>query len=489
MQLQPGAQIGDYNIVEKIGEGGMSWVYLAEHNKYRTQVVVKQLREYFASDQHLVDRFAQGAQIMLQLRHPHLAKVLDYIERDGDYFMVEEYLSGGSLADLLAKGESFSEEEAMRWCRDALYAIDYTHQNRIVHRDLKPGNLMLNEKREVKVTDFGIAKAFDGPRLTKTGTDMGTPYYMSPEQIRSPYRVDHLTDVYSMGVVLYELLTGAVPFDGDTDFDIKDKVIREPSPSPRQRKADISRDAERIVLKAMQKRPRDRFGGCAEFALEIDRCLPDKSHEPTPFWTQCRNTLETLKSGRAGAAVLTLAAVVAGLLFLFWRPTIDVLATKTTVTAGEPVRLEWNAHNAEKVHIEPEIGDVALKGSRDVKPSKSVTYVATAIGRWRTASEGVTITVVPAEKGIVELSPIPWARVVSIHRADGGTADTSVILPVETPVRIELRPGHYLIGLKSDDGQEQEISLNVTAGNTIRWNKPIGGFNVEKTVNEMLKIH
>src|SRR5262245_21546169 len=163
--MEPGEQIGDYIIVEKIGEGGMSIVYLAEHKSNRTQVVVKQLREELAFDKQLVDHFVQGAQIMQQLRHPHLARVFDYIEHDGNYFMVEEYLPGGSLSDLLTKGVHFSQEEALRWCRDALHAVNYAHQNGIVHRDLKPGNLMLNEKREIKVTDFGIANVFGGPRL------------------------------------------------------------------------------------------------------------------------------------------------------------------------------------------------------------------------------------------------------------------------------------------------------------------------------------
>ena len=491
MPLQSGEQIGDYTIVNKIGEGGMCCVYLAEHNKDRTQVVVKQLHEHYAFDPQLVERFAQGARIMLQLRHPHLAKVLDYIERDGDYLMVEEYLSGGSLADLLVKEEPFSEQEAMRWCRDALLAIDYTHQNRVVHRDLKPGNLMLNEEREVKVTDFGIAKAFAGPRLTKTGTEMGTSYYMSPEQIRSPHHVDHLTDVYSMGVVLYELLTRAVPFDGDTDFEIKDKVVRQPPPPPRQRKADISREAERIVLKAMQKRPGDRFGGCAEFALEIERCLPDIRPEPASFWTTSRKALQRIfNDKKVWVAVPLTLAVLAGPLFLFLRPTIDFRASKTSLNAGESTRLEWDAQNANTVHIEPGVGDVELIGSRDVKPSSSVTYLATAIGRWRTVSETVHITVEAAtDKTGVELNPIPWAYLVSIQTKDGKAADVGLKLPALTPLRIELRPGDYLIRLKDPKGQEQNVTLSVKPGNAVRWDKPIGGFNAEQTVNDVLKIH
>jgi serine/threonine protein kinase len=484
VRLQPGAQIGDYTIVEKIGEGGMSWVYLAEHNESRTKVVVKQLKTHLTFDQQLVDRFVQGAQIMLQLRHPHLARVLDFIERDGNYLMLEEYLSGGSLADLLDKGDSFSEQEAMRWCRDALFAINYTHENRIVHRDLKPGNLMLNEKGELKVTDFGIAKAFDLARKTRADASLGTLWYMSPEQIRSPHKVDHLTDVYAMGVVLYELLTRKVPFDGDSDYDIKDKVIRQPVPSPRELRPDISREAERIVLKAMQKRPGDRFGGCAEFAIEIDRCL---SGERSILWEALQRIF---KNKWAWAAVPLTLAVVTGLLFLFTAPTIDFKAEKSTVKLGESTQLKWNAQHADKVRIEPDLGEVAKAGSRTVRPTTSLTYLAIAIGRWRTVSERVHITVEAAtEKTGVELNPIPWAYVVSIKTTDGKAADINLNLPVPTPLRIELRPGDYLIRLKLPEGQEQNVPLSVKPGNTVRWDKPIGTFDVEQTVNDLLKMH
>ena len=321
--MEPGEQVGDYIIIRQIGEGGMSVVYLAEHKDHGTQAVVKRLRQQLALNEQLVKYFVQGARIMHELRHPHLAAVYDYIEQGDRYFMVEEYLSGGSLADLLDKGEAISQEEALRWCRDALRAVDYAHQSGIVHRDLKPGNLMLNQEREVKVTDFGIARVFGGPRLTKTGDEKGTPLYMSPEQIRTPDKVDHSTDVYSMGVVLYELLTRRLPFDGDSEFDIKQAVVREPPPPPRQLNRNISREAERIVLKALQKRPENRFSGCGEFALDIDRCLSSRkaARPSTPRGVSSRenrppvwNPLKWIKAHpriTAGLSLLLLALILA----------------------------------------------------------------------------------------------------------------------------------------------------------------------------------
>ena len=385
--MEPGEQIGDYIIIRQIGEGGMSVVYLAEHKEHRTQAVVKHLRQQLALSEQLVKYFVQGARIMHELRHPHLAAVFDYVE-DGDrYFMVEEYLSGGSLADLLDKGEPISEAEALRWCRDALRAVDYAHQSGIVHRDLKPGNLMLNQKREVKVTDFGIARVFGGPRLTKTGDEKGTPLYMSPEQIRTPDKVDHLTDVYSMGVVLYELLTRRLPFDGESEFDVKQAVVLNPPAPPRQLNRSISREVDRIVMKAMEKRPENRFSGCGEFALHIDRHLSSSGS------SSLRNVLDRIKQhGRvaAGLIVLLLAALLAPRVIDFVRrqpdgggvgpPVVELLANPQKIPSGQAVTIEWKAQKADKVRIEPDLGDVPVNGSRTIYPTKSASYVITATG-------------------------------------------------------------------------------------------------------------
>jgi uncharacterized cupredoxin-like copper-binding protein len=393
----------------------MSVVYLAEHKDHGTLAVVKRLRQQLALNEQLVKYFVQGARIMHELRHPHLAAVYDYIEQGDRYFMVEEYLSGGSLADLLDKKEPISQEEALRWCRDALRAVDYAHQSGIVHRDLKPGNLMLNQERQVKVTDFGIARVFGGPRLTKTGDEKGTPLYMSPEQIRTPDKVDHLTDVYSMGVVLYELLTRRLPFDGDSEFDIKQAVVREPPAPPRQLNRSISREAERIVLKAMQKRPENRFSGCGEFALDIDRCLSLRktpkgsttkrvSNRETspPAW----NPLQWVQAHpgiTAGVSLLLLALILAPFIkqFVVQRPPENLIAAPTIefganplkVAPGQEATLEWKVDHAHAVRIEPGIGEVPAAGSRRVSPTRSVTYVLTATGPGGTVSKGIDVAV------------------------------------------------------------------------------------------------
>jgi serine/threonine protein kinase len=482
--MEPGEHVGDYIIVRQIGEGGMSVVYLAEHKVHGTVAVVKRLRQQLALNEQLVKYFVQGARIMHELRHPHLAAVYDYIEQGDRYFMVEEYLSGGSLADLLDKGEAISQEEALRWCRDALRAVDYAHQSGIIHRDLKPGNLMLNQERQVKVTDFGIARVFGGPRLTKTGDEKGTPLYMSPEQIRTPDKVDHLTDVYSMGVVLYELLTRRLPFEGDSEFDIKQAVVREPPAPPRQLNRTISREAERIVLKALQKRPENRFSGCGEFALDIDRCL-SRTKVPTPTTGATRDRPisqprphqeESTRSWNpwgwiqahpgiaVGLSILLLALILAPFIkqFLSQRPrdnvipapTIEFGANPLKIAPGQEATLEWKVDHARTVRIEPGIGEVPPTGSRTVSPTASVSYLLTATGPGGTTSKGIDLAV-----GSVS-GPIPAIEFTATPSKIKAGEAVKLVWKVQDAATVRIDP--EIGDVAADDSREVFPSAPVT---------------------------
>ena len=341
--MRPGEDIDDYTIVSKIGEGGMSVVYVAEHVTDGTRVVVKELKEEYQFDRQLVGRFRREADILQKLRHPHLARVFGCLERDGKNYMIQEYLSGGSLADLLRDRKSYTEMEALVWCRDALRAMNYAHENGIVHRDLKPSNLMLDERRQVRVIDFGIARTFGETRLTRAGDgSMGTVEYMSPEQILSPDKVDHLTDVYSMGVVLYELLSGAVPFDGDTPFAVQEKITRQTARPLRQfgrgispmksSSAGIDAKLAKIVFRAIDKSPHRRFGGCAEFALHLDRRIKK------PPLSLGRRAWEV--SRVSAAAVYNRRLLVSGLMAVI----VLVLIWRVSASSARGIRLLAEAH-------------------------------------------------------------------------------------------------------------------------------------------------
>lgn len=341
--MRPGERIDDYTIVAKIGEGGMSVVYVAAHTSDRTRVVVKELKDEHRFDQQLVDRFLREAAILQELRHPHLARVFACLERDGKYYMIQEYLSGGSLADLMRDRAPYSESDALRWCRDALRAMNYAHENGIVHRDLKPSNLMLDDQRQIRVIDFGIARTFGDARLTRTGDGtLGTAEYMSPEQILSPDKIDHLTDVYSMGIVLYELLSGAVPFEGETPFAVQEKITRHTPPPLRQlgrgvvpmnpRSTGIDAKLAKIVFRAIEKRPQRRFGGCAEFALHLDRYVRGESR---PSWIRRAwdgSGVPALSSRRVFAGAFFLMMV----LLLIWRVSASSVRDIRLVAQAQP---------------------------------------------------------------------------------------------------------------------------------------------------------
>jgi serine/threonine-protein kinase len=260
----------------------MATVYRAERQSDHLIVALKHLHRHISLDSAMIERFVRGAELMMELRHPHVAAVYEQFHEGDNYFQAEEHLSGGSLADYLASNGPVQIEKALIWCRQALLAVDYAHQKGIIHRDLKPGNLMLDDDGDVKVTDFGIARVLGSSRLTVTGVQLGTPAYMSPEQIQDPVRVTHLTDVYSMGVVLFELLTGKIPFggaggDSTSDFETSRAVVQDPPPRPRSMNGAISRKLESLMLRALEKDPNQRYGGGADFAAEIDRYLRKKS--------------------------------------------------------------------------------------------------------------------------------------------------------------------------------------------------------------------
>lgn len=265
-----GSEVGSWILEGKLGAGGMGEVYLARHRTLGTPAAVKVLAPALCSEENFRERFEREANVQADLRHPHIARVLDYLERDGRWFLVVEYLDGGSLAERIARADGpVPRDRALTWSRQALEALHYAHGKGVVHRDVKPGNILLNEHGQVAVTDFGIAKVGGGRRLTSTGVSVGTPEYMSPEQIRTPDRVDRRTDVYSMGVVLYELLAGRVPFEADSAFEVQRAQVCDAPPRLLEIGCRVPEELEAVVLQALAKAPEDRFQDCMELVSAL----------------------------------------------------------------------------------------------------------------------------------------------------------------------------------------------------------------------------
>jgi len=268
-----GKTLGKYRLTERLGRGGMAEVYHAYQPNLERDVAVKVMHGYLAEDESFVGRFKREAKAVATLRHPHIVQVYDFDIEDDTYYMVMEHIGGETLKARLrrlnAEDERMSLEDVAQIFRALCDALDYAHGQGRIHRDVKPANIMFDGERLV-LADFGIASIVGGPRYTATGAMVGTPAYMSPEQGQGEPG-DVRSDVYSLGVILYEMVTGQVPYDADTPLAIVLKHLNEPLPLPRQVSADIPPDVERVILKALAKSPDDRYqsAGVLADALEV----------------------------------------------------------------------------------------------------------------------------------------------------------------------------------------------------------------------------
>jgi predicted Ser/Thr protein kinase len=262
-----------YELEELVGTGGMSSVYRANDRLLERDVALKVLHDRFTVDGDYVERFRREARAVAQLSHPNIVTVIDRGEQDGRQFIVFEYVDGENLKTLVEREGPLPEREAIQLARQIARALGFAHEHGLVHRDVKPQNVLLNGDSGAKVTDFGIARSLDVQGgLTQTGTVMGTSDYIAPEQARGQ-RVDAQSDVYSLGAVLYELLTGEVPFPGDNFVAVAMRHINEPPPSVRERRPELSPRVDAAVRRAMAKDPRERFGSMDEFCTELGACL------------------------------------------------------------------------------------------------------------------------------------------------------------------------------------------------------------------------
>ncbi|MFN8454373.1 MAG: protein kinase [Anaerolineae bacterium] len=267
-----GKTVGKYRIVARLGRGGMAEVYKAYQPGLDRYVGIKVLHAHLVDDKDFIGRFEREALAVAKLRHSNIVQAVDF-DREGDmYFMAMEFIDGPTLKDEIkarkAAGKPYSLKEVARIFTALCSAIDYAHARGMVHRDLKPANVMINQEGQVVLTDFGIARIIGATQYTQTGALSGTPAYMSPEQGQGE-RGDARSDIYSLGVMLYELVTGVVPFDGDTPFAVIMKHIGEPLPLPTRLNRELPEGVERVILKAMSKSPEDRYQTAGEMAKAL----------------------------------------------------------------------------------------------------------------------------------------------------------------------------------------------------------------------------
>ncbi|PWH15241.1 MAG: hypothetical protein DDG60_06390 [Anaerolineae bacterium] len=372
MEDLTGRNFGPYQIVAPLGEGGMAAVYKAYQPSMERYVALKILPRQMAQSEEFIARFRREARLVAQLQHPHILPVFDYGESDGYTYIVMPFVQSGTLSDLL-KSRRLSYAEIRRIIVQIADALGYAHAHGMIHRDVKPSNVLIDERGNCLLTDFGLARMAEATSmLTSSGAIIGTPAYMSPEQgAGSP--LDSRSDIYSLGIILYEMVTGRVPYSAETPIAVVFKHIQDPLPAVRNLVPDIPDGLELVLLKALAKRPEDRFQTTEEFIHAVEEALPQTSstvyaaHRPTdvhipaveqsavkpasqppssapvssprPASQPSLRAAPTSKSvpwGLLGAGMLMLGLLGIGVLFLGINLIRSRLATRSAATPSSP---------------------------------------------------------------------------------------------------------------------------------------------------------
>jgi serine/threonine-protein kinase len=490
---------GRYRVVSRLGSGGMADVYLAQDTLLGRQVALKLLHHRFSQDQEFVERFRREASSAAGLSHPNVVSVFDRGEWDDTYYIAMEYLPGRSLKAVLREHGSLSPDDAIDITIQILLALRFAHKRGIIHRDIKPHNVILDEEGRAKVTDFGIARA-GASDMTMTGSIMGTAQYLSPEQAQG-YAVSEASDIYAVGVVLYELLTGGVPFEGESAVTIALKQVSvEPTP-PSQRNPQVSAALDAVVMRAMAKDPAARFAGADELIAALQQARAGIAPAPAPIGNGAPPTAALVlpplppsgngqpgepdaaaadtanKRRRAGwiaAAVATLA-IIAAVLLLLLAPsksgsvTVPEVTGQTQSTAvatlkrrglSPVVSVTANAHVASGLVIgtTPPRGTIVNKGARvSVFVSSGAESVAVPNVVHKSSAEAVKIL---TQKGLQPSAQNEPSETVTKGLVVSTDPTAGVGVQIGSPVTVFVSSGPHETSVPEVNGETQ---ANATA--------------------------
>lgn len=272
--LREGENVGPYRVIEQLGSGGMATVYKAYHSKLDRHVAIKMMHQAFLEDKTFHTRFEREAQIVARLEHPHIVPIYDFSEHERQPYLVIKYIDGRTLKAVLIQDGALPVEEIVRIMRPIADALTYAHQNGVLHRDIKPSNILIDTTGTPYLTDFGLARiAQAGESTISHDMLLGTPHYISPEQAKGDLQLTASTDIYSLGVILYELVVGRVPFSADTPYAIVHDHIYTPLPMPRKINPDIPPAVEAVLVKALAKTPADRYTSASAMMDDFSKAL------------------------------------------------------------------------------------------------------------------------------------------------------------------------------------------------------------------------
>jgi serine/threonine-protein kinase len=507
---------GRYRLERKLGGGGMADVWLAEDQELGRKVAIKMLHDRYANDTQFVERFRREATHAAGLSHPNVVSIFDRGEAGGSYYIVMEYVEGRTLKELIVTRGPCPVPVAISYVRQVLAALRYAHRNGIVHRDIKPHNVLVDHEGRVKVADFGIARA-GSSQMTEAGSIIGTAQYLSPEQARGA-PVDESSDLYSTGILLFELLTGKVPFTGETPVEIAMKHLSQVPPAPSSIRSEIPHDLDLVVLRALAKEPADRYRSAKEMDRDLELvgrgdAVGPETEEAATMVLRGESTAETsvqprpggfggderyrayegqVKTGRAWwpwlvAAAAAIALGIGGwLLYDNIRDQIDAnepvavnlytgILEKKAVALIDADGFEDNVRRLPNADVQPgyvyqqdpEQGTKQPRGSIVtilVSSGKPKVTVPSLVGKSRDAAVA-ELTRLQLESNVVQVSSSQQANQVTAQAPKAGVvvvAGSSVRINVSSGPRPVAVPS--VIGQSYDSGAAQLQSAGFTVG-------------------------
>ncbi|SFI30009.1 serine/threonine protein kinase [Paenibacillus sp. UNC496MF] len=418
---------GRYEIIARIGGGGMALVYKAHDVLLNRNVAVKVLRQQYVHDEEFIRRFRREAQSAAALSHPNVVSIYDVGQEDDTHYIVMEYVEGNNLNEIIKERAPLQAEEAVKIAIQICDALEHAHHNQIIHRDIKPHNILIGKNGRVKVTDFGIARAVTSSTITQTGSMVGSVHYFSPEHAKGS-ATGEKSDLYSLGIVLYQMLTGKLPFLGESPISVALKHLQENFEEPRELNPYIPQSVENVILKAMRKNPNERYHSATEMLADLETCLqPGRLREPkiefdNPDFDETR-VMPAIRGSIADTLAASSAAAKADRTAPYGaaereRTPAERTAATSAARADEPGEEEedrWNSEGLEE----------KKRGRRWVKPVVTVasTLVIIALVYWG------AMTVL----GWFDIEEVDVPYVVNMNETDARMTLEKAGLKVEEP--------------------------------------------------------